>query len=596
MIDRKLILFSLLNDLKDFLKFWLCSFVSIEPIALLLNSLIQFKMRNSIIFILICFFCQITIAEIETREQKFTIKKDFNKLALELAIPDKHIIYSIYQEEIGLPTKIELSQSQNLKSYKLLWPNPLFKISETGKKIHFYENHVQVPLIVQALDPAKDIELEFNIEYLLCGSQCELKKERLPVVVNMKDIPNNSEMGDIWSILWIMSLGVLGGIILNFMPCVLPVLSLKLMSFVRYSDLNRKKALIFTIAGIVTSFWVISFIAIIFKNADKYFGLGLNFQEPVFVIAMAIMITFFISISLDRVIFRLPESINKLLLNTKFQAQYAEHYFSGIAATILSTPCTAPFLGSALFLSFQQNNLCIFFTFTFIAIGFSMPYIFLLIWPETLKFLPKSGKWMVNLKLILVVLLMGTIFWLFFILEAQINLRAVIILFLLLLLIKFILENDKYILKYFVVKLIVLSILMIFAFLLPKYSYLEDQESQKKFDNLWQEFDPDKIDSLIKDGKIVFVDITANWCITCKYNKYFVFSREKFIKILSDHQIIAMQGDFTNYNLQIHDFLAKRNSPGVPYNVIFSQLAPQGIELPVLLSVQALEAAIISAK
>lgn len=213
----------------------------------------------------------------------------------------------------------------------------------------------------------------------------------------------------------------------------------------------------------------------------------------------------------------------------------------------------------------------------------------MLIFPKALKFLPTSGKWMNNLKLILATSLIGTIIWLLYILQAQINLRAVVILFLLLLLIKFTLENNIYFLKYPLIKLIILFILVIFSFLLPKYSYLEDKNYQEKVNSLWQKFEPEKIDSLVKSGKIVFVDITADWCITCKYNKYLVFSRDKTIKTLSDTQIIAMRGDFTNYDLQIHDFLSKRKIPGIPYNVIFSQKFPGGLELPVLLSIKEIE-------
>jgi suppressor for copper-sensitivity B len=542
-----------------------------------------------LILILACFFCQISWGAEQDKETNFIINKDSNKLTLELEIPKKHIIYSIHPEPTGLPTKVELKRSSNLNNYKLIWPDPLLVTSPIGEKTYFYENHLKVPLLVEARNPTKNIELEFEIEYVLCSNQCELKQEHLSVVIIPEDLKNNLQLASVFDAFWIMLIAVLGGFILNFMPCVLPVLSLKVINFIRHPNLNRKKASLFTILGVLSSFWGLAFIAIIFKSTGKYFGLGLNFQEPTFVIALTIIITFFISVSLDRVVFKFPEPVNNFLLSIKLQGQYIEHYFSGVIATILSTPCTAPFLGTALFFSFQQSNLFIFFTFTSIGLGFSMPYILMLIFPKALKFLPTSGKWMNNLKLILATSLIGTIIWLLYILEAQINLRAVVILFLLLLLIKFTLENNIYFLKYPLIKLIILFILVIFIFLLPKYSYLEDKNYQEKVNSLWQKFEPEKIDSLVKSGKIVFVDITADWCITCKYNKYLVFSRDKTIKTLSDTQIIAMRGDFTNYDLQIHDFLSKRKIPGIPYNVIFSQKFPGGLELPVLLSIKEIE-------
>lgn len=530
------------------------------------------------------------------KETKFTISKDTNELILELKIPKNHIIYWIQPGLTGLPTKVELKNSSNLNNYTLIWPDPLLATSVTGEKTYFYEDHLKVPLVVDARNPTKNIELEFDIEYVLCSNQCELKQERLSTVISPDDLKDNFRLINILNTFWIMSIAAIGGFILNFMPCVLPVLSLKIINFIRYPNLNRKKASLFTIFGILSTFWGLALIAIIFKNTGKHFGLGLNFQEPTFIIALTIIITFFISVSLDRVVFKLPESVNNFLLNIKFQGKHIEHYFSGVIATVLSTPCTAPFLGSALFFSLQQNNLFIFFTFTFIALGFSTPYILMIIFPKTLKFLPTSGKWMNNLKIILATILIGTIIWLLYILEAQINLRGVVIVFLLLLLIKFVLGNNIYILKYTMIKTITLFILLIFSFLLPKYSSIEDKEYQAKVNNLWQKFEPEKIDLLVKSGKVVFVDITADWCITCKYNKYLVFSRQKTIKILSDPQIIAMRGDFTNYSSQVHDFLTKRKIPGIPYNVIFSPKFPDGLELPVLLSVKEIEDVIKQAK
>lgn len=546
--------------------------------------------------VLACFFCQITCMAGHNKEAKFTISKDANELILELKIPKNHIIYWIQPGLTGLPTKVELKNSSNLNNYTLIWPDPLLATSVTGEKTYFYEGHLKVPLVVEARNPTKNIELEFDIEYVLCSNQCELKQERLSTVIIPEDLKDNFRLINIFNTFWIMSIAAIGGFILNFMPCVLPVLSLKIINFIRYPNLNRKKASLFTIFGILSTFWGLALIAIIFKNTGKHFGLGLNFQEPTFIIALTIIITFFISVSLDRAVFKLPESVNNFLLNIKFQGKHIEHYFSGVIATVLSTPCTAPFLGSALFFSLQQNNLFIFFTFTFIALGFSTPYILMIIFPKTLKFLPTSGKWMNNLKIILATILIGTIIWLLYILEAQINLRGVVIVFLLLLLIKFVLENNIYILKYTLIKTSFLFILLIFSFLLPKYSAIEDKEYQAKVNNLWQKFEPEKIDLLVKSGKIVFVDITADWCITCKYNKYLVFSRQKTIKILSDPQIIAMRGDFTNYNPQIHDFLIKRKIPGIPYNVIFSPKFPDGLELPVLLSVKEIEDGIKQAK
>ena len=268
-----------------------------------------------------------------------------------------------------------------------------------------------------------------------------------------------------------------------------------------------------------------------------------------------------------------------------------EHYFSGVISTVLSTPCTAPFLGSAMFFSFQSSGLFIFTIFNFIAIGFCTPYLLLLMWPSLLKFLPKSGKWLNKLKLFLIILLICTLMWLLGILNSQLGFRVALGLFLLLLLIKFVLENSLSIFKKTIIKFTVLTSLVFFSFSLSSLFKSTNDGYIDEAKNLWHQFAPDKIEQLINSGKIVFIDITADWCITCKYNKYFALNSSRVIKILSDERVVAMRGDFTNYNPAINDFLAKQKIHGIPYNVIFSSAHPKGIMLPVVLSIKDVEQA-----
>lgn len=547
------------------------------------------------LFIVTYLLSQLIISEAYGVEQKFNLKNEQNKLAFVLEIPKNHFIYWIKTSEIGVPTRIELKKSLNLKDYQLLWPNPKQKFSKFNEEILFYENHLEVPLIVKPFDKNQNIEVTFDIEYVLCSTQCQLIRENISALIQPSFIDENGSSNHL-NIIILMA--ILGGFILNFMPCVLPVLSLKLISFVKHQKVNKKKALLCTIAGIISSFWVIALIAIIFKNTGKHFGFGFNFQEPNFIIALVLILTFFISSSLGRTNLRLSNALSNFLVNINFRKTdtvsgliYLEHYFSGILATILSTSCTAPFLGSAMFLSFQQSGAVIFLMFTAAALGFSVPYLLMLIWPPILTLLPKSGRWLNKLKLLLIGILACTLFWLLIILNTQLGFRAVAELFLLLLLIKFVLENNRFILKNLMVKFLVLAGLVSFSFLLPEYSHKEDEQQEAKIDNLWQKFEPEKIDSLVNSGKIVFIDITADWCLTCKYNKHFVLNSDRVIRMLSDKQVIAMRGDFTKYDTIINDFLLKRKMRGIPYNVIFMPSSPQGLELPVVLSIKEVEAA-----
>ena len=103
-----------------------------------------------------------------------------------------------------MPTKVELKRSSNLNNYKLIWPDPLLATSAAGEKTYFYENHLKVPLLVEARNPTKDIELEFEIEYVLCSNQCELKQEHLSVVIIPEDLKNNLQLASVFDAFWIM--------------------------------------------------------------------------------------------------------------------------------------------------------------------------------------------------------------------------------------------------------------------------------------------------------------------------------------------------------------------------------------------------------
>lgn len=380
---------------------------------------------------------------------------------------------------------------------------------------------------------------------------------------------------------------ILGGFILNFMPCVLPVLSLKLISLTREQE-GKKTSSILSICGIISTFLILAFVTIILKASGKQFGLGANFQHPEFIILLMVVLTIFASSMLDKINFALPDKFSNWLVVRNFQNHYIEDFFSGVLSAILSTPCTAPFVGTAIAFSVSASNLVIIAVFFAIGFGFSLPYFALLLFPAIYKLIPKAGNWTIKLKKFLAILLIFTIFWLLSVLYSQIGMRPVVLALMILLLIKFAVENIE---KFWPKILLTISLIGI-ALYLPKTAYQQKIEHQQKLDLLWQEFDSEDLRRHIAAGKVVIVDITADWCVTCKFNKLMVWDLDKTISLLSGDNIVAMRGDYTKGNPEIYYFLAKHGTSSIPLDIIYGPGAPDGIVLPIIVSYSDIKTAI----
>lgn len=388
-------------------------------------------------------------------------------------------------------------------------------------------------------------------------------------------------------LLLMLLFAILGGFILNFMPCVLPVLSLKLISLTREQD-NKKTASILTICGIISTFLILALVTIILKAWGKQFGLGANFQHPEFIILLMVILTIFVSSMLDKINFTLPDKFSNWLISRNFQNHHIEDFFSGVLSAILSTPCTAPFVGTAVAFSVSANNLVIIAVFFAIGFGFSLPYFALLLFPAIYKLMPKAGNWTITLKKILAILLIVTIFWLLSVLYAQIGMRPVVLTLMILVLIKFAVEN----IEKFWPKILLTVSLIVIALYLPKTAYQQKIEHKQKLDILWQEFDSDNLSRHVAAGKVVVVDITADWCVTCKFNKLMVWDLDKTISLLNGDDIVAMRGDYTKGDPEIYYFLAKHGTSSIPLNIVYGPGAPDGIFLPIIISYSDIKTAI----
>lgn len=414
-----------------------------------------------------------------------------------------------------------------------------------------------------------------NIYKDLAGKELKLysNKTNMPAVGVFPETNNEFNQMPLYMA---MIFAMIGGFILNFMPCVLPVLALKMMSVTKMVG-NYRISFVTTVAGIIFSFWILSFLSITMKDI----GVGLGFQQSEFLIVLSMLMVIFISMASSRINIILPQYCYDLSI-VKFSSKYIEDFMGGVVATMLSVPCTAPFLGGAMASAILGSSLTNFIIFTSAAIGFSFPYILLIISPKIIHWVPKSGIWMEKLKKGLTVLLVASLMWIISILYNSLGVRGTVGFTMLLLLIKYLIEEQDGIFRNIVLKIPVLLILISGAIYLPKMAHSEDILHEKYIDSVWQEFDTSKIGDYVSRGKVVIVDITADWCLTCKFNKIRLWDRSYLVPLLNSNNVVAMRADLSQPNPVVEQFLLDNHRYGIPCNIIYGPNAKNGIDLPVI--------------
>src|SRR5213082_938091 len=326
--------------------------------------------------------------------------------------------------------------------------------------------------------------------------------------------------------------GFIGGLILNLMPCVLPVISLKIFGFIQQAGQSRQKifrsGLAFT-AGIFAWFLALALLLIALKagGRDVTWG-GFQFTNAYFVLGLSVVVLVF-ALNLFGVFeISLPQSMTRGLLASSDRKDNLGSFFQGVFATVLATPCTAPFLGTALGFAFAQSSAIILAMFIAIAAGMSAPYLLLSAQPAWLRFLPKPGPWMLHVKQFMGFLLLATLLFLLYVLGAQRGLDGAIwaSCFLLVIAIACWMKGAFVLPTAPAVKRIVVLVLMLVLVLGSGIYFIGDKfhstnlasgDSRLKGD--WQGFTPQRLQAELEQGHTVFVDFTAAWCLTCKFNE-----------------------------------------------------------------------------
>jgi thiol:disulfide interchange protein DsbD len=380
-------------------------------------------------------------------------------------------------------------------------------------------------------------------------------------------------------------LAVVGGLILNLMPCVFPVLGIKILGFVSQAGHERGKVVAHGLcfsSGVLLSFWALAGMLAVLRAGGAQLGWGFQLQSPSFVFGLAaVMLVFALNMS---GVFEFGLYATGIGSELQTKSGLVGSFFSGMLATVVATPCSAPFLAPALGAALALSTAASFLIFTAIAVGLSAPYLLLSIFPSAVKVLPRPGAWMVTFRQLLAFPLYGTVGYLTWVLAGQVPETDLLMVF---------------------VGLVFLSMgvwvygrwqaagakpglprlgLLLAAALFAVGAWTGLPRPPQAADIVWDKWSPGPVAQLRADNRIVYVDFTARWCATCQANKRLVFHSADVLRAFHDGSIATLRADWTNKDPQITAELAKYHRSAVPFNLVWLPGRSDPIILPSLLT------------
>jgi thiol:disulfide interchange protein DsbD len=377
-------------------------------------------------------------------------------------------------------------------------------------------------------------------------------------------------------------LAFLGGLLLNLMPCVFPVLFIKGLALVRSGNEERDKlrahGFVYA-AGIVASFWVLVAALLALRAAGASLGWGFQFQSPAFLVLMAGLL-FFLGLSLAGQ-FELGLSLTSTGGSLAARQGYAGSFFTGVLAVIVATPCTAPFMGAAVGYALSQSALVTFAVFTALALGLAAPYVLLTLQPAWTRSLPRPGVWMEVLKQATAVPVFATVIWLAWVLAQSYGaaLLAALLACLLLLAIAgwFLGRWPARRWATTISTVIVLGVVAVGLLAPGKLALATSSASSATTRGDWQPWSTDSVARYQAQGRPVFVDFTASWCLSCQVNERVALNRPEVRKAFTDANVALLRADWTQHDESIAQALAALGRSGVPAYALYApgQSVPQ---------------------
>jgi thiol:disulfide interchange protein len=372
-------------------------------------------------------------------------------------------------------------------------------------------------------------------------------------------------------LLRIILLAFVGGMILNLMPCVFPVLFLKGLALVQSSAEERHKirlhGLVYTL-GIVVSFWIVVGTLLALRAAGHNFGWGFQFQSPLFIVLLALLL-FFLGLSLAGQ-FEIGLSLTSTGSVLAAKQGFAGSFFTGVLAVVVATPCTAPFMGAAIGFALTRSAVTSIAVFTAIALGLAAPYLLLAFNPAWTRLLPRPGAWMEILKQAVSIPIFGTVIWLVWVFNQTAAAGSLVFLlaaFLLLAIAGWILGRWPAKAPATITAILVLAA----AIAVPVWAIhtLAPTAASRAQDAKWQPYTPQLVAKYRSEGKPVFVDFTASWCLSCQVNERVVLDRPEVQQALKSSGVQLIRADWTRHDQTIADALAALGRDGIPTYALY---------------------------
>jgi thiol:disulfide interchange protein DsbD len=380
-------------------------------------------------------------------------------------------------------------------------------------------------------------------------------------------------------------LAFVGGLILNLMPCVFPVLGIKILGFVQQAGADRRKVVIHGLVfatGVLLSFWALAGLLAVLRAGGSQLGWGFQLQSPAFVFALAAgLLAFALNMS---GLFEFGLRATGTGAGLQMKSGFTGSFFTGVLATVVATPCSAPFLAPALGAALALSTFESFVVFTAIALGLSLPYLLLSAFPGAVKLLPRPGAWMETFKQFMAFPLYATVGYLVWVLAGQVNENGLLTVF-------------------FGLVLIALGLWVYGRWRAPGASpgrarfglvggvvllglgaWTGWPQPPAPTDLVWEPWSAERVTQLRADGRPIYVDFTARWCATCQANKKLVFGSDEVRRVFAEKKFATLRGDWTNRDPKITAELARWNRSAVPFDLVYLPGRPEPVPLPELLT------------
>ena len=481
-------------------------------------------------------------AQVEVDAWSRLNENENQEVLLEFNIKEGWHIFAPYEQEFGSPLQInwQLSDDETIAEQSFSKPKVF---DDNGFIYDGYENKFFYKTTIKTNNPNRITKVV--IDWQACaGDECLPQRKELIVqaadsaMFNQKinEAETSFAGGDIEEVNWlkIAGLAFIAGLLLNLMPCVLPVLGLKIMACLKATAANRLREAFFYTCGIVISMLILAGLLLLLRQTNPHLGWGFQMQSPWFVGIMLIIFILLTLMAFDLI--TLHGGWLSKLTNLHFQNCQVDALISGILAVLIASPCTAPFMGAVIGYAIVAPAHIYFPMFLSLGLGYALPFALLTVYPKAMqKIMPHPGKWMKTVKIILGIPLLLTCLWLGWLLCTQLGTK------------------------------------------------LNLRHSE------WQEYSNAKVEQALQNNRPVFIDFTADWCITCLVNKKTSLYSDTMIDLVKANNILLLKADITKFNPEAAEGMKKYHRAAVPLYIYYDGKSDDYLTLPPILTPQILQ-------